>query len=89
MSIPSYLTNTGLPHSVCAVLHVLSNANQLKALALAEDYCRYINTVDRAEVEKNWREKQAKLALTKRYAAEARRPKVAQRTPASLEELLA
>jgi len=88
--IPSYLTNTGLPHSVCAVLHVLSNANQLEALRLAAVYDRNINTVSRAEVEKAWRERQAKLALSRRYAQEARaKPaKAAQRT-SNLAELLA
>jgi hypothetical protein len=88
MTIPSYLTNTGLPHSVCAVLHVLSRANQLKALALVQEYKACINTISLDEIEQVVRERNAKQALMRRYAQEAKPPKPEKRLQ-NLAELLA
>lgn len=95
VTIPSYLANTGLPHSVCYTIHVLSGANQLEALRLAQLYSANINTISRAEVEKAWREKQSQAALLARARelnkAEHRRAAKLQlvRNTLSLEELLA
>jgi hypothetical protein len=81
MTIPPYLHKTGLPASVLHTIHILSGAHQLKALALVADYEREVTTISRKEIEKAWRERQAKLALEKRDR-EAK-----QRKPASVTHL--
>ena len=92
MEIPSYLSKTGLPPSVLHVCHVLSGANQLEALRLAHLYSTNINTISRAEVEKTWREQQAKLALSRRVQvvnkAQVARAKHVAATRAAVLELL-
>lgn len=66
MTTPSYLEATGLPPSVCAVLHVLSACNQLEALRLASIYEANVIKMHRLEAEKKHREVLAKAALARR-----------------------
>ena len=66
MQLPSNLQETGLQSCILHTIWVLANANQLKALQLADEYSRNLYTFAKAEVESAAREAAAKAELIRR-----------------------
>ena len=66
MQLPSNLQETGLQSCILHTIWVLANANQLKALQLADEYAKNLYTFAKQEVESVAREAAAKAEFIRR-----------------------